>query len=65
MIKAASNLERGARGLINAGVDIGQNAVDAVDMADIQREKGLEIPDYINVSDVAEAKGGVTMTRGT
>lgn len=65
VIKAASNLGRGARGLINAGVDIGQNAVDAVDMADIQREKGLEIPDYINVSDVDEAKGGVTMTRGT
>ena len=65
VIKAASNLGRGVRGLINAGVDIGQNAVDAVDMADIQREKGLEIPDYINVSDVAEAKGGVTMTRGT
>lgn len=65
VIKAASNLGRGARGLINAGVDIGQNAVDAVDMADIQREKGLEIPDYINVSDVAEAKGGTTMKRGT
>lgn len=65
VIKAAGNLGRGARGLINAGVDIGQNAVDAVDMADIQREKGLEIPDYINVSDVDEAKGGVTMTRGT
>lgn len=65
VIKAASNLGRGARGLINAGVDIGQNAVDAVDTADIQREKGLEIPDYINISDVAEAKGGVTVTRGT
>lgn len=65
VIKAASNLGRGARGLINAGVDIGQNAVDAVDMADIQREKGLEIPDYINVSNVAEAKNGVTMIRGT
>ena len=65
VIKAAGNLGRGARGLINAGVDIGQNAVDAVDMADIQREKGLEIPDYINVSDVAEAKGGATVTRGT
>ena len=65
VIKAASNLGRGVRGLINAGVDIGQNAVDAVDMADIQRERGLEIPDYINVSDVAEAKGGATMKRGT
>lgn len=65
VIKAASNLGRGARGLINAGVDIGQNAVDAVDMADIQREKGLEIPDYINVSNVAEAKNGATVKRGT
>lgn len=65
VIKAASNLGRGVRGLINAGVDIGQNAVDAVDMADIQREKGLEIPEYINVSNVAEAKNGATVKRGT
>ena len=65
VIKAASNLGRGVRGLINAGVDIGQNAVDAVDTADIQRERGLEIPDYVNVSNVAEAKNGATMKRGT
>ena len=65
VIKAASNLGRGVRGLINAGVDSVQNIVDAVDTADIQRERGLEIPDYINVSDVAEAKGGATMERGT
>lgn len=65
VIKAASNLGRGARGLINAGVDSVQNIVDAVDTADIQREKGLEIPDYINISDVAEAKNGATVKRGT
>ena len=65
VIKAASNLGRGVRGLINAGVDSVQNVVDAVDTADIQREKGLEIPDYINVSNVAEAKNGTTMKRGT
>lgn len=65
VIKAASNLGRGVRGLINAGVDSVQNIVDAVDTADIQREKGLEIPDYINVSNVAEAKNGATVKRGT
>lgn len=65
VIKAASNLGRGVRGLINAGVDSIQNIVDAVDTADIQREKGLEIPDYINVSNVAEAKNGATVKRGT
>lgn len=65
VIKAASNLGRGVRGLINAGVDSVQNVVDAVDTADSQREKGLEIPNYINVSDVAEAKNGATVKRGT
>ncbi len=65
VVKAASNLGRGARGLINAGVDSVQNIVDAVDTADSQREKGLEIPDYINVSNVAEAKNGATVKRGT
>lgn len=65
VIKAASNLGRGVRGLINAGVDSVQNIVDAVDTADIQRERGLEIPDYVNVSNVAEAKNGTTMKRGT
>ena len=65
VIKAASNLGRGVRGLINAGVDSVQNIVDAVDTADIQRERGLEIPDYVNVSNVAEAKNGATVKRGT
>lgn len=64
LIKAANTLGRVGRGIIMA-TDVVPNAVDAVDMADIQREKGLEIPDYINESDVAEAKGGTTMKRGT
>ena len=55
---------RAGQGLMNALVDVPINAVDAVDYAEIQKSRGLDIPASVKNLTNAQSTGGAPMTQG-